>query len=183
MRIIDTYCKTDFDSYEEFFKNFKVTMPGNFNFSYDVVDRLAEEQPDKTAIVWCNDQGEEKIISFAEVKRMSDKMANTLISLGIKKGDVVMAMLKRRYEYWYFTVAMHKLGAILIPATHMLSVKDLVYRINAADVKMILTVDESLCEKIDEAQQKTGDTLKIKALLSGVKDDYLNFNELVEGES
>ena len=97
MGIIHTYCKTDYESYEDFYRNFDVTMPDDFNFAYDIVDRLAAEQPDKTAIVWCNDLGEEKIISFAELKRMSDKMANALVGLGIGKGDVVMAMLKGRY--------------------------------------------------------------------------------------
>ncbi|MCL2706945.1 MAG: AMP-binding protein, partial [Dehalococcoidia bacterium] len=82
-------------------------MPHDFNFGYDVVDELAREKPDKTAVVWCNEHGSEKIITFAEVKRMSDKMANALRSLGIGKGDAVLAMLKRRLEYWYFAIAMH----------------------------------------------------------------------------
>lgn len=184
MGIIHKYCRTDFSSYEDFYKNFKVEMPDNFNFGYDIVDELAKTKPDKTAIVWCNENGDEKIISFAEMKRMSDKTANALTALGIKKGDVVMAMLKRRYEYWYLTIAMHKLGAILIPATHLLSVKDLVYRISAADIKMIITADNGqLCDSIDEAQGKTGGTLKMKALLNGGREDYLNFNSLVEEAS
>jgi acetyl-CoA synthetase len=181
MSLINTFCKTDFDSYEDFLANFKVDMPESFNFAYDVVDRMAADTPDKTALVWCDDKGDEKIISFAEMKRMSDKAANALKSIGIKKGDVVMAMLKRRFEYWYLTVAMHKLGAVLIPATHLLTVKDLVYRIGAADVKMIITAEDySLCEKIDEAQTLTGGTLKIKALLFGEKEGYLHFNNLIE---
>jgi acetyl-CoA synthetase len=179
--LIHKYCKTDFNSYQEFYDNFKVDIPEDFNFAYDIVDEIARTQPDKTAIVWCNDSGDEKIISFGEVKHMSDKMANALKSLGIGKGDVVMAMLKRRYQYWYFTIAMHKLGAILIPATHLLSVKDLVYRINAADVKMILTIDDpALCDKIDEAQEKTGDVLKIKALIHGERAGYVEFDPLAE---
>ncbi|KAI4452966.1 acyl-coenzyme a synthetase [Holotrichia oblita] len=171
--------RTDFSSYAEFYKEFKVNMPENFNFGYDIVDEIAKTNPDKTAIVWCNDMHEEKIISFAEVKRMSDKMANALTGLGINKGDVVMVMLKRRYEYWYLTIAMHKIGAVLIPATHLLTVKDLVYRINAADVKMIISVDDQqLCGCIDEAQQKTGDILKIKSVISGERDGYINFNHI-----
>ncbi len=184
MALIDRYCRTDFSSYEEFYRDFNVIMPENFNFGYDVVDELAKKSPDKTAIVWCNDLGEEKIIPFGELKRMSDKTANALKKLGIQKGDAVMAMLKRRYEYWYLTVAMHKLGAVLIPATHLLTTKDLVYRIDAADVKMILTVDsDQLCASIDEAQEKTGDTLKVKAVLSGSREGYLEFTPLVEEAS
>lgn len=180
MGIIHKFCRTDFSSYEDFYKNFEVNMPENFNFGYDIVDELARTKPDKTAIVWCNDSGDEKIISFAEVKRMSDKTANALKALGIKKGDVVMAMLKRRYEYWYLTIAMHKLGAILIPATHLLTVKDLVYRINAADVKMVIVAEDGqLCDYIDEAHAKTDGVLQIKALLNGGRDGYLDFNSLV----
>ena len=184
MPIINKYCKTEYSSYEDFFKNFKVDMPENFHFGYDIVDELAKTKPDKTSIVWCNDDGDDKVISFAELKRMSDKMANVLKSLGVKKGDSVMVMLKSRYEYWYFTIAMHKLGAILIPATHLLTVKDLVYRINAADIKMILTVyDADLCDKIDEAQKQTGDVLTIKALIENQREGYLDFNKLAEEAS
>ncbi|MCL2013854.1 MAG: AMP-binding protein [Oscillospiraceae bacterium] len=181
--MINKYCKTDFSSYEDFFENFKVDMPEDFNFAYDVVDELARIKPDKTALVWCDEDGDEKVISFAELKRMSDKMANALKSLKIGKGDAVMVMLKRRYEYWYFTVAMHKLGAILIPATHLLTVKDLVYRINAADIKMILTVyDTGLCDKIDEAVTQTGSSLQ-KALISSKREGYINFIDIARDAS
>ncbi len=184
MALIHQYCKTDFASYEDFFNNFQVDMPKEFNFGYDVVDKLAKEKPNKTALVWCNDLGEEKVVSFAEVKRMSDKMANTLLSLGIKKGDAVIVMLKRRIEYWYFTVAMHKIGAILIPATHMLSVKDLVYRIEKADISMVLTVqDEKLCNSIDEAVEKTGASVRVKAVLNGEQAGYLDFSKETEKAS
>ena len=184
MGIIHKYCKTDFASYEDFYQNFQVNMPEGFNFGYDVVDELAKEKPDKTAIVWCNDQGAEKIISFAEVKRMSDKMANALRSLGVGKGDAVLAMLKRRCEYWYFAIAMHKIGAILVPATHMLSVKDLVYRIKAADIKMVITVnEEEMCRKVNAAAEATGDILRIKAVLTGESLGYIHFNKLVEESS
>ena len=182
MALINKYCRTDFKSYEDFYENFSVNMPENFNFAYDIVDELALTKPDKPALVWCNDMGAEKIIPFSEVKRMSDKTANALLSLGIKKGDVVMAMLKRRYEYWYFTVAMHKIGAILIPATHLLTVKDINYRVGLADIKMILTVNEDdLCKKIDEAEAgEAGKTLRIKSVLDGSRDGYISFNELVD---
>ncbi len=184
MALVHQYCKTDFASYEEFFENFKVDMPEQFNFGYDVVDKLAAEQPNKTALVWCNDLGEEKIVSFAEVKRMSDKMANTLLALGIQKGDAAIVMLKRRIEYWYFTIAMHKIGAILIPATHMLSVKDLVYRIEKADISMILAVnDDELCNTIDTAVEKTGSKVRVKAVLRGEKEGYLDFSARVAGAS
>ena len=184
MAFIDRYCKTDFKSHEDFYDNFSVRFPEHFNFGYDVVDELAALSPDKNAVVWCNDQGGEKFISFAELKRVSDKMANALRSLGISRGDAVMCILKGRYEYWCFTVAMHKLGAILMPATHMLTTKDLVYRIKTADVKMIITAaPEKICDYIDEAQAQTGETVKVKASLTGGRPGYVNFNELTENSS
>ncbi len=184
MPLIDKYCRTDYTTYEEFYRDFKINIPENFNFSYDIVDELARTSPDKTALVWCNDSGGEKIISFAELRRMSDKTANALTSLGIKKGDVVMSILKSRYEYWYLTVALHKIGAILIPATHMLTVKDFEYRIKAADIKMIISVEgDQLLDFIDEAQKKTGNILQIKALNHGTRDGYFDFGALVEAAS
>ena len=86
----------EFDSYEDFKNNYKVHIPGNFNFAYDIVDCWAAEQPDKTALVWCNDDGDERIFTFADMKRLSDKAANLFWSLGIRKGDAVMLLLKRR---------------------------------------------------------------------------------------
>jgi acetyl-CoA synthetase len=184
MGLIHSYCRTDFSSYEDFYKNFTLNIPADFNFGFDVVDRLAKEKPDKTALVWCNDQGDEKIISFGEVSRMSNKMANALVSLGVKKGDAVMVMLKSRYEYWYIAVAAHKLGAVLIPATHMLTTKDLVYRINAAKIKMILTLDfGALFDQLDEAQTQTGDILQVKGLISGKREGYVDFIGLTENSS
>ncbi|MDR1533032.1 MAG: AMP-binding protein [Clostridiales bacterium] len=182
--LIHRFCKTDFSSYEDFYRNFRVDAPPDFNFGYDVVDELAAEQPDKVALVWCNDLGEERIITFAEVKRESDKMANALKGLGIGKGDVVMVMLRRRYEYWFVTVAVHKLGAVIIPATHMLTVKDLVYRINTVDVKMILTLDdERLCGFIDEADVKVGSLIKALLPSRGAvrpRSGYVDFSALTE---
>lgn len=179
MPLVDKYCRTDFASYEEFYEQFSVDMPEGFNFAYDVAGELARTEPNKTALVWCNDLGEEKIISFAEVDRESDRYAGALKSLGIGKGDCVMVILKRHFAYWYFAIAMHKIGAVLIPATHLLTVKDLVYRVSVAGVKMILTLhDDALLDKIEQAQAKTGDTLKIKAVLNGSRAGFLSFDAL-----
>ncbi|MCL2494260.1 MAG: AMP-binding protein [Oscillospiraceae bacterium] len=176
---LDRYCRTKFDSYEEFYEKFKVEYPENFNFAYDVTDVLAAEQPGKTALVWCNELGDEKIISFAELKRMSDKYANALEAMGIGNGDVVMAMLKGRYEFWYFILACHKLGAVLIPGTHMLKVKDIIYRVQAAKAKMILSViDDELCDVVNEADGQLGNTLT-KAVL-GQREGFADFTALAE---
>lgn len=134
--------KTRFDSYEDFSAHFRIQVPERFNFGYDVVDELARRAPDKPALVWCDDKGASASFTFSQMKYYSDKTANYLRSLGVKKGDPVMLMLKRRYEFWFACVALHKLGAVCIPATHLLTTKDIVYRATAADIKMIIAVDD-----------------------------------------
>lgn len=138
-RFID---KTTFESQEDFIKNFKIKVPENFNFGYDVVDAWAEEEPDKKALCWTNDHGEHIDFTFADLKRYTDQTASYFQSLGIGHGDMVMLILKRRYEFWFSIIALHKLGAVVIPATHLLTKKDIVYRANAADIKMIVCAGE-----------------------------------------
>ncbi|MDR2765833.1 MAG: AMP-binding protein [Tannerella sp.] len=139
--------KTSFDSQADFIANFRVNVPENFNYGYDIVDAWAEEAPDKRALCWTNDRGEHIDFSFADMKAYSDRTASWFQSLGIGKGDMVMLILKRRYEFWYSIIALHKLGAIVIPATHLLTEKDIVYRANAADIKAIVCVGEELILK------------------------------------
>jgi len=130
--------REDFSSYEDFCRGLKVKVPENFNFAYDIIDEYALLEPDRTALVWCNDHGEEKIFTFLDLKKWSCKTANYLKSLGIKKGDRVMLILRRRYEFYFFALALCRIGAIYIPCTHQLKEKDIVYRANAAGVKMIV---------------------------------------------
>jgi acetyl-CoA synthetase len=173
--------KTEFESYEDFKKNFRINVPANFNFAFDVVDVMAREMPDKIALVWCDDLGGEKIMSFGEMKLMSDRAANFFKSIGIKKGDSVMIALKGRYEWWYCMLGLHKVGAIAIPATHMLTAKDIVYRIKLADIKMMIAADEkSLIKYVDEAQKEYPDVLKLKAVVNGKYDGWIDFNAEVE---
>ncbi len=134
--------RVDFASYEDFRDNYQAIIPENFNFAYDVVDEWALLSPDKPALVWVNDRNEEKRYSFAEVKRWSDKAASMFRSLGLGKGDTVMLMLKQRPEVWFLMLGLHKLGGIVIPATYQLTAKDIVYRVQAADVKMICAADD-----------------------------------------
>ncbi|MBO7437838.1 MAG: AMP-binding protein [Bacteroidaceae bacterium] len=136
--------KVEFDSLEDFQKNFEIIVPDNFNFGYDVVDEWARTNPDKLALLWTNDEGEEHRYTFADIKRKSDQVASFYQSLGIGKGDCVMMMLKRRAEFWFSIVALHKLGAVAIPATHLLTPKDLIYRANSAQIKMIVSADEPI---------------------------------------
>ncbi|MDR2734198.1 MAG: AMP-binding protein [Spirochaetota bacterium] len=134
--------RINFESYEDFAANFRLRIPERFNFAYDVIDVLARETPAARALVWVNDLDERHEFSFADMKRESDRAANLFRKHGIGKGDVVMLILKGRYEFWFCILALHKLGAIAIPATHMLTEHDLDYRITSADVKMIVSVEE-----------------------------------------
>ena len=136
--------KTSFDSYEDFMKNFHINVPENFNFGYDVVDEWARTNPDKKALLWTNEEGEKIQFTFADIKRESDKTASYFQSLGIGKGDMVMLILKRRYQFWFSIIALHKLGAVTIPATHLLTEKDIVYRCKAADIKAIVAVGDDI---------------------------------------
>ncbi|MDI6896342.1 AMP-binding protein [Methanocella conradii] len=178
MSLLDRFLeKTEFESYEDFWKNYKVKVPENFNFAYDVVDVIAKETPDKVALVWCDDNGGEKIMTFADMKLMSERAANFFKSLGIRKGDPVMLALKGRYEWWYCMLGLHRIGAIAIPATHMLTAKDIVYRVRLADIKMMVAADERpLINYVNEAQRECPDTLKLKAVVNGSYEGWIDFN-------
>lgn len=148
--------QTHFTSEEDYRKNLHFNIPENFNFAYDVMDVWAEERPDKVALIWTNDEGEEKIFTFADIKRESDQTAAYFASLGIGHGDMVMIILKRRYEWWLTMLALHKLGAIAIPATHMLTKHDIVYRNNRASVRAIVCVGEDyVLTQVSEAMSES----------------------------
>lgn len=182
--MLEKYLKqTEFTSYQDFTDNFKIIIPENFNFAYDVVDEIALRTPDKIAMVWCDDKGKEAIFTFGQMKYYSDKTANFFKSIGIRKGDPVMLILKRYYEFWFCTLALNKLGAITIPATHLLSTKDMVYRNNAADIKMIVCVpDPVVIEHIRESESKSP-TLKHKVVIGETRDGWLNYTEEMEKSS
>ena len=134
--------QTHFESVEDYNKNLEFIIPENFNFAYDVMDAWAEEAPEKLALLWTNDQGEEIRTTYGELKEQSDQAASYLMSLGIGKGDPVMLILKRHYEWWVIMLALCKIGAIVIPATHMLTKHDYVYRNTRASVKAIICADD-----------------------------------------
>lgn len=136
--------QTTFTSQEDFIKHFKVKVPENFNFGYDVVDAWAAENLEKKAILWTNDKGEHIQFTYADLKRYTDMTASYFQHMGIGHGDKVMLILKRRYEFWFSILALHKLGAVVIPATHLLTKKDIVYRCNAAGIKMIVAAGETV---------------------------------------
>lgn len=188
--------KTSFSSQEDFMQNFKVKVPFDFNFGYDVVDEWAKTHPDKKALCWTNDKGEHIDFTYADIKRESDKTASYFQSLGIGHGDMVMLILKRRFEFWFSIIALHKLGAVCIPATHLLTEKDIIYRCNAADIKMIVAVGEDIVTGHVDRSVKDSPSLRhrvsigpsipegwddfhkgIEAAAPFVKPDHINSNE------
>ena len=183
MNFAQRYLDTDCGSYEEMQQRLKLRIPEKFNFAFDIVDEYARLCPEKRALVWCNDKGEEKQFSFGEISRLSKKLAASLYKMGIRKGDFVMLIMKRRAEYWITYPALHRLGAVAIPATHMLTKKDVVYRDNAAGVKMIIAAqDENILEHVDAAMAASP-TLEHRVLLGGAREGWESFDELLsEGD-
>lgn len=135
--------RSRFTSQQDFIDNFSIDIPDHFNFAYDVVDAWAAEQPDKRALLWTDDKGHERSYTFAEIKDLTDRTASFFSSLGIGRGDMVMLILRRRVEFWLSIIALHKIGAVAIPATHLLTAGDIVYRCNAATIKAIVCVGDS----------------------------------------
>lgn len=149
MQLYKNFCREEFDK-DGNLTVFEPVYEGNYNFGYDVVDKMAELAPDDMAVVWTNPEHEEKRFTFADISRLSNRAANVFKKYGIKKGDKVLVILKRNYEYWYVAPALHKLGAVIIPATHLLTQSDINYRVQTADIKAAVctpdgtTVDDLL---------------------------------------
>lgn len=176
MNLVSRYLeRTEFKDYEDYHANLRYKPVEKFNFAYDVVDEYARLCPDKKAIVWCNNHGEERIITFGELSSLSNRLANMLRAKGLKKGDFVMTMLNRRYEYYLVNVACCKLGVVLIPATYLLTVKDIAYRCNNADVKALFAINEDeVIDYINEAEPKCA-TLRYKFTI-GEREGYLDMD-------
>lgn len=179
MSIYQKFCHEELDEQGRV-KSFRLDYPENFNFGYDVVDAIAEKTPDKRALVWCNTENEERVFTFGDISRLSNKCANVFRQAGLKKGDKVMLILKRHYEYWIAAVALHKLGVIMIPATHLLTVHDLVYRFSSAKVNgIVCTGQNDVPSKIKMAVAETGLDCKLWCVHSG-NDGFEDLGELME---
>ncbi|MDD3243975.1 MAG: AMP-binding protein [Eubacteriales bacterium] len=176
--------RTEFSSYEDFKANYRVNIPENFNFAYDVMDEYARLSPDREALLWCDDHGNEKHFTFAQVKAQSNRVANAYRQMGIGKGDVVLLILRQRPEVWFCMLALHKLGAVVIPATFQLTPKDIVYRCNAADIKIITTVDdEGLLNNIAEARPACKTLREVCVVGSHIPQDCRDFHALMQQAS
>lgn len=183
-QLFESYVRKDYEDYEDFYKNYKLNVPENFNFAYDCMDVLAEKSPDKLAMRWTNVAGDKRDFTFAEMKYYSDKTANYLKSLGIKKGDAVMLILKRHYEYWWTILALHKLGAITIPASNLLTPKDIIYRCNMADIKCIVcTADGDISHRVQEAAPECPSLKLLITTNAPENSQWLDFHKGVDAAS
>ena len=180
--MIEKYLKqTEFADFEDFKANYELIVPEDFNFAYDVVDGWAEMAPNKLALLWTNDQGAVHEYSFADMKRITDQTASYFQSIGIVKGDMVMAILKRRAEFWFTIIALHKIGAVIIPATHLLTKKDIIYRANAADIKAIVADGEELIlGHINDALPESPSLQKLISIGPFIPEGWEDFHKGIE---
>lgn len=170
-----------FTSSEDFKEHLKINVPTNFNFGYDVVDEWARIEPSRKALLWTNEEGAEKQFTFAEIKQKSDQTAAFFQQLGITKGDRVMLILKRRYEWWYSMVALCKIGAIVIPATHLLTGNDIVYRCEAAKIKAIICAGtENITQHIQDAMPDCPSLEKVVSVGPLVPTGFEDFHKGIE---
>lgn len=174
--------RTEFSSYEDFKKNYTINIPENFNFGFDIVDGWAKEKPDNRALVWCNDHNEEKVFTFEDMSKLSNRAANFFASKGVKKGSVVMLILRRRWEYWVCATGLMKLGAIVVPGTLQLTKKDIAYRANAANIEMFVCLNDAYVMEQMELGKAEAPCIKHIAVVDNTdKEGWINFNkELME---
>ena len=148
----------------------------SFNFGFDVVDAIAEKYPEKLAMIHLDKNKVERRFTFLDIKKQSARCANYFLSLGIKKGDKVMLVLKRHYQFWFAMIALHKIGAIAIPATYQLREHDFIYRFNAAGVSAIVCTSDGDCAEIVDKVQGECPTLNLKVLVGGKREGWRDFD-------
>ncbi|MBO7666670.1 MAG: AMP-binding protein, partial [Clostridia bacterium] len=167
--------KTEYGSYEELKAGYSVRVPEGFNFAYDVVDAWTKEQPGKNALYYCDDSGARRMYTFEEVSELSKKEASWLLSLGVKRGDRVMFMLKQAPEVWFTFIACHRIGAVCIPATFQLTPKDIVYRCNAASVRLICVTDDAeMLDYVREALPKCPTVYNVAVCGNNIPEPFLD---------
>ncbi|MDR0197466.1 MAG: AMP-binding protein [Oscillospiraceae bacterium] len=164
---------------------FEINCPDDFNFAYDIIDKFAALEPDRKAVMWASVAGGRKIVSYGELSAFSSRAANLLSKSGIKKGDKVMLVMKRNHQFWYAITALHKMGVVAIPATHLLTAHDFVYRFAQADVAGIIATGDNpeIAARINDADAETGNKLKVKFIVNAngnVPDGFHDLDALVE---
>ena len=174
--------RTEFDSYEDFKANYRLKVPEDFNFGYDIVDGWAKQQPDKLALVWCDDCGNRRDYTFSDISELSDRAANYFLSLGLARGDRVLMILKQRPEAWITLVALCKIGVVCIPATYQLTEKDIVYRCNSAGVKAIVCISDD--GVADHVRTCASECTSLQYVLfvgdHGIKDGEIDYRKEIQ---
>ena len=173
--------QTEFADYEDFMRSFKLRVPDNFNFAYDVVDAWAATEPDRRALTWTDAHGRRRTFTFAEMKAETDRTASFFASQGIGRGDRVMLILKRRYQFWLSIIALHKLGATAIPATHLLMPHDIVYRIERGRVKAVVAAGEpDIVARVQQAVDQTAVCVRCISTGPAVPEGWVDFDSGLE---
>ncbi len=182
MQLFKNFCDYTLDN-NGVLEKFELKYPENYNFGYDVVDEMARKAPNDIAVEWTNVHNERKTFTFADIAKMSNKAANALRNNGVKKGDKVIVILKRNYEYWYIVPALHKLGAVVIPATNMLTLDDITYRIETADIKFaVSTPDDTTAETFVQAKKVKPQLEKVFVVRRDVEGSINLTNEIEKAD-
>lgn len=178
--LLTKYTRADYRDYEDFMTNYRLDVPDHYNFAFDCMDEMARQSPNKRALVWCNDKGEEATFTFGQLAAYADASARFFAAQGIGRGDCVMLILKRRYQFWFAVLGLMKLGAVSIPATHLLTEKDIIYRNQAADIAAILCVDEE--NVLNHVEKALPDSPSIRRLfkLGATREGWASFDEGIE---
>lgn len=181
-RVYKKYVRETLDEHN-YLKALEFDIPDNFNFAYDCVSEVARKKPDKLAMLWVSASGEERRISFGEMDEMSSRTANYFKRLGIRKGDRVLVVLRRHYQFWYTMVALHKMGAIAIPATDQLALKDFEYRFQAAGVRAIICTGFGSAAEMAEQASLCCPSVEIFSIANGARKGWSSFDEEIQKES
>ena len=170
--------RDSFASLEDLQKNYRLTVPDDFNFAFDCLDVMAAETPDALAMLWLSSAGEERRFTFEDIRSLSVKAANCFIAQGIGKGDLVMLTMARDWRYWPILMGLHRMGAVAVPASYLLTKKDIEYRINAASIKMLLTTPRfGVVQAMEEALPKCPTIEKLAVFGGGAPNEkWLDFD-------
>jgi len=174
--------RDDYATLDDLSKNYKLSVPDNFNFAFDCLDVMAKETPDALALLWVSNENEEKRFTFEDIRRLSVKAANVFIKLGMKKGDMVMLTMSRDWRYWPVLMGLHRMGAVAVPATYLLTKKDIDYRMNAASIKMLLTTPRfGVIDAMEEALADCPTVEKLAVFGGNVPNDkWIDFDAELE---
>lgn len=173
------YCVEEYDK-NGVLSKFEIVCPDNFNFGYDIIDAIGTNEPGRRAMIWLNEEGEEHTFTYSDLMKKSNQVANMLLAHGVKKGDKVLCVLKRHYQFWFVTIALCKIGAVLIPATNQLMAKDYIYRFKAADVKYVIaTADGDVTDHIEQSFDEYKE-IQEKYIVRGDKEGWVSFDNEFE---